>query len=177
MITRQIRGMERSLHTPDLLCPKNGVRSALEAGVWLPVVEQVPDAVHGVLQDRGGGEHDHADRGIDERDDVEGGDKTGDLADEAEVFECFHGDRCAVSTARLASGRRKPGTLELVRALYGILDTTGKKCSFTLERSNSEPVELSSGAPTALVDEMRREVLFRIRFVPEHERARDLVQI
>ena len=36
--------------------------------------------------------------GIDERDDVEGGDKTGDLAYEAEVFECFHGDQGAVST-------------------------------------------------------------------------------
>ena len=77
--------------------------SALEAGVRLAVVEQVPDAVHGVLEDRGGGEHDHADGGIDERDDVEGGDKTGDLADEAEVFECFHGDRGAVSTGSCPS--------------------------------------------------------------------------
>ena len=72
--------------------------SAFEALVGLAVVEQVTDAVHGVLEDRGGGEHDHADRGIDERDDVEGGHETGDLADEAEVFECFHGDRGAVST-------------------------------------------------------------------------------
>ena len=72
--------------------------SAFEALVGLAVVEQVTDAVHGVLEDRGGGEHDHADRGINERDDVEGGDKTGDLADEAEVFECFHGDRGTVST-------------------------------------------------------------------------------
>ena len=76
-----------------------GVRSALEAGVGLAVVEQIPDAVHGVLEDRGGGKHDHADRGINEWNDIEGGDKTGDLADEAEVFECFHGDRGAVSTA------------------------------------------------------------------------------
>ena len=37
-------------------------------------------------------------RGIDERNDVEGEDKTGDLADEAEVFECLHGDRGSVST-------------------------------------------------------------------------------
>ena len=38
-------------------------------------------------------------RGIDERDHIEGGNQTGDLANEAEVFECFHGDREAVSTA------------------------------------------------------------------------------
>ena len=73
--------------------------SALEALVGLAVVEQVADAVYGVLEDRGGGEHDHADRGINERDDVEGGHETGDLADETEVFECFHGDRGWVSTA------------------------------------------------------------------------------
>jgi hypothetical protein len=71
--------------------------SALEAGVGLAVVEQVTDAVHSVLEDRGGGEHDHTDGGIDKRDDVEGGDKTGDLADEAEVFE--RGTQKAVITA------------------------------------------------------------------------------
>ena len=86
---------------------QNGVRSALEAGVGLAVIEQVADAVHRVLEDRGGGKHDHSNRWIDERDDVEGGHKTGDLADEAEVFECFHGDRRAVSTAWGLSGHRK----------------------------------------------------------------------
>ncbi len=84
-----------------------------------------------------------------------GGHQTGDLADEAEVFECFHGDRGVVSTARRVSGHRKPGMYEFVRALSGILDTPGKKCSLAFERSNSEPVELPSDAPTALVDEMR----------------------
>jgi hypothetical protein len=69
---RKIRGWKTSLHTPDLCWPKNGARSALEAGVGLAVVEQVADAVHRVLEDRGGGEHDHAYGGIDERDDVEG---------------------------------------------------------------------------------------------------------
>lgn len=71
-------------------------RSGLETLVRLPVVEQVTDAVHGVLEDRGGGENDHADLGIHEWDDVEGGNKSGDFPDEAEVFECFHDDlgRC-----------------------------------------------------------------------------------
>ena len=53
------------------------------------------------------------------------------------------------------SGHRKPGLREFVCALSRILDTQGKKCSFTFERSNSEPVELPTDAPTALVDEMR----------------------
>ena len=57
----------------------------------VPVAEYLP----------GSREHDHTDGWIDERDDIEGGDKTGDLADEAEVFECFHGDRDPVSTVRL----------------------------------------------------------------------------
>ena len=88
---------------PDSVSHPGQPRSPLEAGVGFAVVKQVADAVHRVLEDRGGGEHDHADGGIDERDDIEGGDKTGDLADEAEVFECFHGDRGAVSTALVAS--------------------------------------------------------------------------
>ena len=45
---RKIRGMERS-HPPDLWRPKNGVCSALETGVWLAVIQQIPDAVHRVL--------------------------------------------------------------------------------------------------------------------------------
>jgi hypothetical protein len=45
------------------------------------VIERAADAVDRVLEDRGGGGHDRADGGIDERDDVEGGDKTDDLAD------------------------------------------------------------------------------------------------
>jgi len=54
---------------PGFFVPKNGVWSGLEAGVRLAVVEQVADAVHRVLEDRGGGKHDHADGGIDEWDD------------------------------------------------------------------------------------------------------------
>ena len=78
----------------SVLCPKCGRRSALEALVGLAVVEQVPDAVDRVLEDGGGGEHDHPDLWIHKRDDVERGNEPGDLADEAEVFVsgfCFLG--------------------------------------------------------------------------------------
>ena len=92
-------GLGMKSPNPGLVMAGNRLpRSALEAGVWLTVVKQVADAVHRVLEDRCGGEDDHADRGIDERDHIEGGDKTGDLADETEVFECFHGDLGVVST-------------------------------------------------------------------------------
>ena len=73
-------------------------RSALEALVWLAVVEQVADAVHGVLEDRGGGKRDHADLRIHEWNDAVSGDEPGEFPDEAEVFECFHGEPGAVST-------------------------------------------------------------------------------
>jgi hypothetical protein len=53
-------------------------QSAFEALVWLAVVQQVTDAVHGILENRGCGEHEHADLRIDERDDVEGGNKPGE---------------------------------------------------------------------------------------------------
>ena len=66
-----------------------GVRSALETLVRFAIVQQFADAVYGVLEDRGGGEHEHANRRIDERDHVEGGNKTGDLANEAEVLNGF----------------------------------------------------------------------------------------
>ena len=77
-----------------VLCPNCGRRSALEALVGLAVVEQVPDAVHRVLEQGGGGEHDHPDLRIHKRNDVERGNEPGDLADEAEVFVsgfCFLG--------------------------------------------------------------------------------------
>ena len=61
--------------------------SALEAGVRQPVVHQVADAVDRVLEEGGGGEHEHPDRWIDEGDDVEGGDESGEFPDVGEVFE------------------------------------------------------------------------------------------
>jgi hypothetical protein len=78
--------------------------SALEAVVRPAVVDQVSDAVHAVLDERGGGEDEHAGLGIDEGDDVQGGHEPGELAEIAEVFECFHGSRAAMSTG--ASPRR-----------------------------------------------------------------------
>ena len=74
--------------------------SASKALVRLPVVEQVADAVHAVLEERGGGEDEHAGLWIDKRDDVQCGHEPGKLADVAEVFERFHGSRAAVSTER-----------------------------------------------------------------------------
>ena len=73
-------------------------RSALEALVRQTVVHQVADAVHGVLEERGGGEYEHLDRWIDEGDDVESGDETGEFTDVGEVFERFHDGSGAVST-------------------------------------------------------------------------------
>ena len=67
-------------------------RSALEAGVRFTVVEQVADAVHRVLEQGGCGKDNDAHLGVDKRDGSKSGDETGDFPDEAEVFECFHGD-------------------------------------------------------------------------------------
>jgi hypothetical protein len=52
-------------------------RTSLEALVRHPVVHQVADAVHSVLEEGGGGEHEHPERRIDEGDDVEGGNESG----------------------------------------------------------------------------------------------------
>ena len=60
-------------------------------------MEQVADPVHSGLEDRGGGEH--PDLGIHKRNDTDGGNEPGNLADQAEILECFYGDRGAVSTA------------------------------------------------------------------------------
>ena len=70
----------------------------LEALIGLPVVEEVSDPVHAVLEDGGDGEHEDADLGVDERDGVQRGHEAGQLAGEGEVFERFH-DRCSVSTS------------------------------------------------------------------------------
>ena len=55
--------------------------SALEAGVRQPIIHQVTDAIHRVLEERGGGEHEHPDGWIDEGDDVEGGNESGEFTD------------------------------------------------------------------------------------------------
>ena len=73
-------------------------RSAFEALVRFAVIEQVADAVHRVLEDRGGGENDQADLRVHKWNDVESGNKSGEFPDKAEVFECFHGDLSVVST-------------------------------------------------------------------------------
>ena len=52
--------------------------------------------VHRVLEEGGGCEHEHPDGWIDEGDDVEGGNESGEFPDVGEVFERFHGDRGAV---------------------------------------------------------------------------------
>jgi hypothetical protein len=58
-------------------------RLRAEALVHLPVVGQVADPVHRVLQDGRGGENDRPDRRLDERNGVEGGNEYGELADVA----------------------------------------------------------------------------------------------
>lgn len=68
-----------------------------------PVVHQVTDAVHRVLEEGGGGEDDHPDRWIDEGDDVEGGNEPGEFPDVSEVFERLHGDG---SGCRIVAGER-----------------------------------------------------------------------
>jgi len=59
--------------------PQKWCRSGLKALVRLAVVHQVSDAVHRVLEERGGCEYENSDRWIDEWDDVEGGNKSGDF--------------------------------------------------------------------------------------------------
>ena len=78
-------------------------RSSLEAGVRQPIIHQVTDAVHRVLEEGGGGEHEHPDRWIDEGDDVEGGNEPGEFPDVGEVFERFQGDG---SRCRIVAGER-----------------------------------------------------------------------
>ncbi len=73
-------------------------RSALEAGIRQPVIHQVTDAVHRVLEEGGGCEHEHPDGWIDEGDDVEGGNESGEFPDVGEVFERFHDGSGLVST-------------------------------------------------------------------------------
>ncbi len=65
--------------------------------------------------------------------DVEGGYETGDLADEAEVFECFHGDRDPVSTVRL-NFRTMPDEIGYIAVggyfiCFSILEIVASICS------------------------------------------------
>ena len=78
-------------------------RSALKAGVRQPIIHQVADAIHRVLEERCGGEHEHPDRWIDEGDDVEGGNESGEFRDVSEVFERFHDGSGLVSTRKRLS--------------------------------------------------------------------------
>jgi hypothetical protein len=64
--------------------------SAPKALVRLAVVDQVADPVGAVFEDRCGGEDQDAELWIHEWDDVQSGHQPGELADVAEVFECFH---------------------------------------------------------------------------------------
>ena len=65
--------------------------SALEAGVRLPVVEQVADAVHSVLEERRGCEYEHTDRWIDGRVGSQSGNEPGVSPAEAEISEHIQG--------------------------------------------------------------------------------------
>ena len=58
-------------------------QSGLEALVGQPIIHQVPDPVHSVLEQGGGGENENAQLRIDKRDDAEGGDEPGDFPGEA----------------------------------------------------------------------------------------------
>jgi hypothetical protein len=78
-------------------------RSGLEALIGLAVVHQVSDAVHCILEEGGGGEHEHPDCWIDEGDDVEGGNEPGEFPDVGEVFERLHGNG---SGCRIVAGER-----------------------------------------------------------------------
>ena len=80
-----------------------------EALVRLSIVEQVADAVHGVLEDGGRSEDHDANGRFDEGDDVEGGDEAGELADVAQILECFHGTSEPVSTLPQLPDHRNEG--------------------------------------------------------------------
>jgi len=62
-------------------------RSAFETLVRHPFIHQVTDAVYRVLEERGGGKDEHPDGWIDEGDDVESGNESGEFPDVGEVFK------------------------------------------------------------------------------------------
>ncbi len=59
--------------------------------VGLAVIEQVPNAVHRVLEQGGGGKDDDPHLWIHEWNRSKSGDEPGDFPDEAGIFERFHG--------------------------------------------------------------------------------------
>ena len=68
---------------PDFLIVEILIFSAVEAGIRLPVVEQVAEAVHRVLEERCGCEYEHTDRWSDEWDHLKGGNESGKFPDKA----------------------------------------------------------------------------------------------
>ena len=70
----------------------------------LDLYDVIADAVDRVLEDRGSGENEHPDGRVDERDGVQGRDEAGQLADVAQILECFNGTRRGVSTRGLYPG-------------------------------------------------------------------------
>ena len=66
------------------------IGSGFERIVLLPVVHEISDPIHHVLEDRGPGEDEDAVLRRDKRDDVETGDDPGNLADESEDFDGVH---------------------------------------------------------------------------------------
>ena len=76
--------------------------SDLERVVLLAVVREIPYPVDHFFEDRGPSEDEESVLRRDEREDVETGDNTGDLADKGENFEEVHAHE-RVSTERLAS--------------------------------------------------------------------------
>ncbi len=76
--------------------------SELERVVLLAVVSEIPHPVDHVFEDRGPREDEESVLRRDEREDVEPGDDSGDLADKGEDFKEVHAQE-RVSTARLAS--------------------------------------------------------------------------
>ena len=75
--------------------------SDFERVVLLAVVHEITHPVDHVFEDRGPGEEEEAVLRRDERDDVEAGDNSGNLADESEDFEEVHAPE-AVSTGRVS---------------------------------------------------------------------------
>ena len=108
-------------------------RSAFEALVRFAVIEQVADAVHRVLEDRGGGEHDKTDLRVHKGNDVESGDEPGEFPDKAEVFECFHGDQGAVSTSKRLSVSTRSIDTWVAKRLIAYIQITPRFYLFEFE--------------------------------------------
>ncbi len=86
--------------------------SALEALVRQPIIHQVTDAIHRVLEEGCGGEDDHPERWIHKRDHLKGRNESGQFPGEAEVFERFDDD--SGGDVNGSSGLRLPGPAKVV---------------------------------------------------------------